>query len=178
MTLTTQKSKSILVRVPELTNDANQTGLTITFRFPYFSVSKQHFTKFRIGEKSPYLPSVGRITERMDKRLERWGNTKPVFYWADKFQKELSSDPKMIRSDVARKYGIDRSKVTKHLNLFKLSEEILKFLRENSNNPIVNSFFTEKKIRPLTKMNLNDQQRIFAELREELNKLFNSSQKI
>lgn len=51
------------------------------------------------------------------------------------------------QADLAKRYGMSRARVTQYLNLLKLPDEIINFLKTNKDKESVLRYFTERRIR-------------------------------
>jgi predicted transcriptional regulator len=60
------------------------------------------------------------------------------------------------QADLAKRYGISRARVTQYLNLLKLPEEIIDFLKANKDRDSVLRYFTERRLRDLTRLKGNE----------------------
>ncbi len=67
------------------------------------------------------------------------------------FQNLLDTGVVNNQADLAKRYGISRARVTQYLNLLKLPDEIIDFLKANSGHEPILHFFTERRLRELTR---------------------------
>ena len=75
--------------------------------------------------------------------------------------------PDRTRAEVAEIFGISRARVTQYLNLLKLPSVIVGFLETNE-DPATLHYFTERRLRPLTRLeNDEDKWEQFEEMLEE-----------
>jgi len=82
------------------------------------------------------------------------------------FQEILSSKEVNSKKELARKLGLSRVRMTQIMNLLKLNPEIIQKI--HSLEPAVFSFFTERRLRPLTR--IKDKNRQIAIFRKMLQK--------
>ena len=76
-------------------------------------------------------------------------------------QAELGSGGVKSRADLARKMGISRAKIIQMLNLLKLDCEIKEFMLHLNDDDDRLCVLTERRLRPLIRMDRRDQQRAF-----------------
>jgi len=72
------------------------------------------------------------------------------------FQNLLDTGMVNNQADLAKRYGISRARVTQYLNLLKLTDEIIGFLKANKDQEPVLRYFTERKLRELTRLKGNE----------------------
>ena len=72
------------------------------------------------------------------------------------FQNLLETKTVNSQADLAERYGISRARVTQYLNLLKLPDEIVDFLKANTNQETVLRYFTERKLRELGRLKGNE----------------------
>lgn len=71
-------------------------------------------------------------------------------------QKLLDTGVVNNQADLAKRYGISRARVTQYLNLLKLPGEIIDFLKANRAQESVLRYFSERRLRELTRLKGNE----------------------
>jgi ParB/RepB/Spo0J family partition protein len=84
------------------------------------------------------------------------------------FQNLLDTKVVNNQADLAKRYGVSRARVTQHLNLLKLPDEIIDFLKENKDQESILRYFTERRLRDLTQ--LKGDERRMKEFRKMIEK--------
>ena len=72
------------------------------------------------------------------------------------FQDLLDTGMVNNQADLAKRYGISRARVTQYLNLLKLPDEIIDFLKANKDQESILRYFTERRLRELTRLKGNE----------------------
>ncbi len=85
-----------------------------------------------------------------------------------KFAEVLREPSVVSKAQVARRFGVNRTRVCQVLKLIQLDESILKFLKSIANTEETN-YFTERRLRPIAAVvDRNQQVRMFNELVRKL----------
>ena len=79
-------------------------------------------------------------------------------------QTELDSGAVKPQADLARKMGVSRAKITQMLNLLKLDCEIKEFMLHLNDDDDRLCGLTERRLRPLIRLDRRDQQRAFLKI--------------
>ena len=78
--------------------------------------------------------------------------------------------PTPALSQVAKHFGVTRVRVWQMLNLLKLDQRIIDYLA-NITDPKENNFWTERKLRPLLSLSIEDQINRFNRINAQRNNL-------
>ena len=81
-----------------------------------------------------------------------------------KYQETLALGQADSQVDVSRKLGVSRAKVTQMLNLLNLDEEIREFVLNLDRTDARLQDITERRLRPLTQLAVDEQRKRFWEL--------------
>ena len=68
----------------------------------------------------------------------------------------LSRESVATKAQVAAFFNVSRPRVTQHMNLLKLPKPIQDYLLEHDDEPVIRGYFTERRLRPLTYLDDND----------------------
>ncbi len=102
------------------------------------------------GPKPSNLPHSRRAWARDIKRLEYLNNHSFVLDEARRYQECFERKGVDTKAEVAKIFGVSRARITQYLNLLKLPQSIIHILDENQENPQKRKYLTERKLRPLT----------------------------
>jgi hypothetical protein len=75
---------------------------------------------------------------------------------ARRYAECLSRESVATKAQVAEIFGVSRPRVTQCMNLLKLPQEIQDYLLQHDDDPIVRGYFTERRLRPLTYLDEQD----------------------
>ncbi len=112
---------------------------------------------------APYKISTNeRITKLILKRFGEQKSKPSVIKTALEYEKVYKSLANPTLSQVAKHFGVTRVRVWQMLNLLKLDQRIIYYLT-NISDPKENNFWTERKLRPLLRLDKEDQFNRFNE---------------
>jgi len=98
------------------------------------------------------LPDKSRKQKKLKGKRKRRKPRQHPLLKALEFQKLLDTGMVYNQTDLAKRLGISRARVTQCLNLLKLPEEIIDFLKANKDQETVLCFFTERRLRELRQL--------------------------
>lgn len=81
-----------------------------------------------------------------------------------KYQDFLVKNPQLNQTQIASHFGVSKAKITQEMNLLKLNPSIIDYLKKNKDVPKVNKVFTKRKLRPVLKMPVEEQENKFNDL--------------
>ena len=102
------------------------------------------------GQKPAHLPTSRRAWVRDIKRLEYLNNHSFVLDEARRYFECFERKGVDTKAEVAEIFGVSRARVTQFLNLLKLPQIIIHYLDHNQDNLLIRKFLTERRLRPLT----------------------------
>ena len=114
----------------------------------YYQVFKDKTPAFRVGQKKISAAKT-------------YSNPIKI---ALKYQETLALGQADSQVDVSRKLGVSRAKVTQMLNLLNLDEEIREFVLNLDRTDARLQDITERRLRPLTQLAVDEQRKRFWEL--------------
>lgn len=120
---------------------------------------------------APYKISTNeRITKLILKRFGEHKSKPNVIKTALEYDMVYKSLPNPTLSQVAKHFGVTRVRVWQMLNLLKLDQRIIDYLA-NITDPKENNFWTERKLRPLLSLSIEDQINRFNRINAQRNNL-------
>lgn len=109
------------------------------------------------GKKPSNIPSSRRALARDIKRLVYLNNHSFVLDEARRYQECFERKGVDTKAEVAEIFGVSRARVTQYLNILKLPGKIIQFLENNKDNIEIRTYLTERRLRPLTWIDLKEQ---------------------
>jgi len=91
------------------------------------------------------------------KRLEYLNNHSFVLDVARHYLDYFERKGVNTKVEVAEIFGVSRARVTQYLNVLKLPQSIIQYLEETQNNLQIRKHLTERRLRPLTCINNEEQ---------------------
>ncbi|MFC1554516.1 winged helix-turn-helix transcriptional regulator [candidate division KSB1 bacterium] len=126
--------------------------LTLYTFTEYFISSKNNKPYITLGRKPKGLPSHRRVCAKDIRSLQLRQSRGFILDEARKYLRHLHEDPALTRSELAERQGISRARVTQMMNILNLPNEILSTIECFKNNNNMRSFWTERRLRPLTQI--------------------------
>ena len=141
-----------------------RTPKVLTIHVPiYFIFNKDKRLEIREG-KSPYgISTDKRITRRLLKEHRPIICKPNPIVLALKYQKIYDAPDYQSMEKVAQEFGVSRVRIHQMLNLLKLDQRIIDYIKSIT-NPRENNFWTERKLRRLNKFSNAVQFKEFSQL--------------
>jgi len=122
------------------------------------------------------LPDKSQKKKKLQGSLKRRKPRQHPLLKALELQNLLDTGMVNNQAELAERCGISRARVTQYLNLLKLPDEIIDFLRVNSHQESVLRYFTERRLRELTRLKGNERRRKkFRKMIEEIGLKFDGN---
>ena len=136
-----------------------------------YTVRDRRGVKFQRGDKLDYLPQNTIFSDRNLRSIIYKRNKANPIKEAKRFKTFIDARKKPPYDYIAFTFGVSKARISQMLSLLKnLPPEIISFI-ENQSNPNFLCFFTERKLRELTKMSTNlEKINAFQELLDDFNK--------
>ncbi len=112
----------------------------------------------------PFRYPVTYISE-MDKEPVVQEAAENPIHLALRWAHEMKTDPGLLMSQVAEREELSRARITQNMSLLKLNKDIRDYL-SNLTCGKKTRFFSERRLRPLTRLHQSEQSRIFNEMVE------------
>lgn len=137
-------------------------------RMPVYLMNKGKRLVIQTGLQPYGMVTDQRITRKlMRESAPKTRKSSPIEI-ALKFAEVLREPSVVSKAQVARRFGVNRTRVCQVLKLIQLDESILKFLKSIANTEETN-YFTERRLRPIAAVvDRNQQVRMFNELVRKL----------
>ena len=157
---------------PQPGHETNRSRLSYLIDTLYYIslVSRKQTVNF--GQKPAHLPTSRKAWARDIKHLEYLNNHSFVLDEARRYQECFERKGVNTKAEVAELFGVSRARVTQYLNLLKLPRKIIQFLEDNKENIQIRKYLTERRLRPLTL--IEDEEECMKKFYDilSLNKLF------
>ena len=135
---------------PRSGHETNHSHLSYLIETQYYISLNSRRQTVNFGPKPSNLPPSRRAWARDIKRLKYLNNHSYALDEARRYQECFERKGVDTKVEVAEIFGVSRARVTQYLNLLKLPKSIIHFLDENRENLQVRKNITERKLRPLT----------------------------
>ena len=135
---------------PRSGHETNHSLLSYLINTQYYISLDSRRQTVNFGPKPSNLPPSRRAWARDVKRLEYLNNHSFVLNEARRYQECFERKGVDTKAEVAEIFGVSRARVTQYLNLQKLPKLILHYLDHNQDNLQIRKFLTERRLRPLT----------------------------
>ena len=135
---------------PQSGHETNRSQLSYLIETQYYISLYSRRQTVNFGQKPAHLPSSRRAWARDIKHLEYLNNHSFVLDEARRYQECFERKGVHTKAEVAEIFGVSRARITQYLNLLKLPKSIIHYLVENQDNLQIRKFLTERKLRPLT----------------------------
>ena len=110
-----------------------------------------------MGSKPRQLARFASVSERQQQAHANFlGRVNPIIE-ARRYAELLSRESVSTKAQVAEIFGVSRPRVTQYLNLLKLPKVVRDYLLEHDDEPVIISYFTERRLRPLTYLSEHDE---------------------
>jgi biotin operon repressor len=135
----------------------NHSKLSYILKTQYYISLNNREQIINFGQKPKKLPLSRRAWAKDMRRLKFYDEGLFVLDEARRYQEYLERKDVNTKAEIAEIFGVSRARVTQHLNLLKLTKQIIKFLYKNKENSEVRKYFTERRLRPLTWIDKKEQ---------------------